>query len=77
MSDSSETLLNEVINELRLIKNFSDFFNVGREFSPTQQYVGIMLMAVPLLWLFGAGAAFSWVVGEYLVFLHMYAYLLT
>lgn len=36
---------------------------LGREFNPTQQYAGIMLMSVPLLWLFGAGAAFSWVVG--------------
>lgn len=36
---------------------------LGREFNPTQQYAGIMFMSVPLLWLFGAGPAFSWAVG--------------
>lgn len=35
----------------------------GRELNPMQQYAGIMLSSIPLLWLLGAGAAFSWVVG--------------
>jgi len=50
--------------ELKLMKVCSHCFNVGREFNPTQQYAGIMFMSVPLLWLFGAGPAFSWAVGE-------------
>lgn len=36
---------------------------LGRELSPMQQYAGVMLLSVPLLWLLGAGAAFSWVFG--------------
>lgn len=35
----------------------------GREFIPMQQYAAVMLLSIPMLWLLGAGAAFSWVVG--------------
>lgn len=46
---------------------------MGRELNAMQQYSAIMLMSVPLLWLLGAGAAFSWVVGSTIVLTLLHA----
>jgi hypothetical protein len=40
----------------------------GHEMSLAQQYAGIGMMSIPVLWIAGAGSAIFWIIGKYLSF---------
>lgn len=46
---------------------------MGKELSLPQQYAGVAMVSLPILWLAGAGNAFFWIIGASIVVIVMHA----